>query len=453
MWHLPPCWHSVVENLLSVFTAPSLQSHFEILVGWAMCSGTRTEYRVFQTIWADTTVSGAQRHPFDRFYNFFNRAKWQVVDLAHAVCVDVVAKLNPTGKLYLIVDDTLLHKRGVKVWGLGWFRDAVASTAKRVATASGNNWVVIGLAIPVPMSPQHIICLPILARLHLPGKDSPSCPKLVASMLREILAWYPDRELVLLGDGAYSCNEVLNRLDPRVTYIGRMRADARLYDPVPPKQKKGKGGRRAQKGPRFLSPRQAVRRADRNTSGKGPWVWQTVTVTAYGVTRSLQVLSYEAVWPKVLGLKRMLVVVVRDPDGKIDDTHLCCTEPRADLAWIIEVFSHRWAIEVAFRASKQVLGIEGPHHWARESIEKLAPWVWLMQSMISLWYLTEGHTLPEAAQAREQMSPWDSEWSLRHMVRVLRSKIMNQTINEHSATPAGQHKLIAFLKNCIHIAA
>ena len=76
-----------------------------------------------------------------------------------------------------------------------------------------------------------------------------------------------------------------------------------------------------------------------------------------------------------------------------------------------------------------------------------------MQSLISLWYLTEGHALPEAAESREQMSPWDSEWSLRHMVRVLRIAIMNQTISEHSATPAGLHKLIAFLKNCIHIAA
>ena len=32
------------------------------------------------------------------------------------------------GALYLVLDDTLLHKRGKSVYGLGWFRDAVAST-------------------------------------------------------------------------------------------------------------------------------------------------------------------------------------------------------------------------------------------------------------------------------------------------------------------------------------
>ena len=61
-----------------------------------------------------------------------------------------MVRLNPCcGLLYLVVDDTLLHKRGKHVYALGWFRDAVASTAKRVATASGNHWVVVGLAIRI----------------------------------------------------------------------------------------------------------------------------------------------------------------------------------------------------------------------------------------------------------------------------------------------------------------
>jgi len=37
-----------------------------------------------------------------------------------------------------------------------------------------------------------------------------------------------------------------------------------------------------------------------------------------------------------------------------------------------------------------------PQDWWQESIEKLSPWVWLMQNVISLWYITEGRKLPEA---------------------------------------------------------
>src|SRR5207245_223515 len=90
-----------------------------------------------------------------------------------------------------LVDDTLAHKRGQSVWGLGWFRDAVASTQKRVATASGHNWVVLAVAVCVPFTGAPILALPVLARLHLPGKGQPSCAKLAKEMLAELLAHFP----------------------------------------------------------------------------------------------------------------------------------------------------------------------------------------------------------------------------------------------------------------------
>src|SRR5262249_38401572 len=165
----------LVQALAVAFTQPSFQSQCQVLLGWLMCPGPRTEYRVFETAQADLEVSRATRHPFDRFYNFFCRSAWAVNDLAYRVAQAAVLRLQPTGVLHLVVDDPLLHKRGTHVWGLGWFRDAVASTKKRVATASGNNWVVLGLAVSVPLFPNHIFCLPLLARQHLPGKDQPSC--------------------------------------------------------------------------------------------------------------------------------------------------------------------------------------------------------------------------------------------------------------------------------------
>jgi hypothetical protein len=59
------------------------------------------------------------------------------------------------------------------------------------------------------------------------------------------------------------------------------------------------------------------------------------------------------------------------------------------------------------------MDIEAPQHWARASVEKLAPWVWSMQSVLMVWYITAGRALPEAEQLRHLMGEWDSEWSLR----------------------------------------
>ncbi len=170
----------------------------------------------------------------------------------------------------------------------------------------------------------------------------------------------------------------------RMTYVGVMRSDAALYDPIVPKQSKSKRGRKPGKGPRLPNPKEAVKKADGNRCGKGPWTWQTVKATAYGVTRTLQVVSFQALWPEVRGLLPILVLLVRDPQGKFEDKYLFTTDVHAELSWVISTFSRRWSIEVAFKASKQVMKIQAPQHWCQQSIEKLSPWVWLMQSVISL---------------------------------------------------------------------
>jgi DDE superfamily endonuclease len=447
-----PSLDSVLQCLLPAFTQPSFQTHVEVLLGWVMCLSKRTEYRVFQTIQADTPVSRKERHPFDRFYNFFSRSAWTVHGLARQVAMAVVVRLNPHGLLYLVVDDTLLHKRGKHVYGLGWFRDAVASTAKRVATASGNNWVVVGLAICIPGTGK-IYCLPIHAMLHLAGKNEKSESTLAKEMLQDILEWFPDRKLVLLGDGAYSTKNLLGELDSRVTYIGVMRADAAIYDPMPPKQSKSKRGRKAKKGPRFPNPKEATTKADRHRGGRGAWTWQTVEATAYGVTRKLRVVAFQAVWPEVMALMPILVVLVRDPRGKFDDKYLFTTDVNADLGWIIGAFSRRWSIEVAFKSSKQVMKIQAPQHWCQQSIEKLSPWVWLMQSMIGLWYIAEGRKLPAARTARQRFGEWDTEWSLAHMLRILRTTILEAAITPESATKADLCQLLTDLENYLNLAA
>ncbi len=446
-----PSLDPILQCLLPTFTQPSFQTHIKVFLGWVMCLGKRTEYGVFQAIHADTPIFRKKRHPFDRFYNFFSRSAWTVHDLAHKVAVAAVVRLNPRGLLYLVVDDTLLHKRGKHVYGLGWFRDAVASTAKRVATASGNHWVVVGLAIRIPKT-QKIYCLPIHAKLHLPGKNQPSEATLAKQMLEDVLGWFPDRKLVFIGDGAYSAENLLGNLSSRVTYVGVMRADAAIYDPVPPKQSKSKPGRKPEKGARFPNPREAMKKASRNRTGRGSWAWQTVEATAYGVTRQLQVVSFCAVWPKVFGLVPILVVLVRDPLDKFKDKYLFTTDLDAELGWVISTFSRRWSIEVVFKSSKQVMEIQSPQHWCQASIEKLSPWVWLMQSVIGLWYFTDGRKLPQARAACRRFGAWDTEWSLGHMLRVLRTAILENTIRPKSATKADLCQLLDQLENYLSLA-
>lgn len=452
MWQIIPSLASCLQDLTPVFTEPSFRTQTQILLGWLLCLGRHTEYRVFEAIDASRIQTRAVRHPFDRLYNFFSRSSWTVKKLGYELCVAIVVRLHLTGVLHLLVDDTLLHKRGQQVYGLGWFRDAVASTAKRVATASGNNWVVLALAISIPKT-SIILALPLLARLHLPGKKQPSQVDLAREMLLEVLSWYPEQRFVLLGDGGYAAKGLLRALDRRVTYLGRLRADAEVYDPAVPAQSPSKRGPKPHKGPRLPGPKEAARRADANTTGGGPWRWHGVEAAAYGVSRTLLVLAYAVVWPEVCGKRVVRIVVVRDPSGRMKDAYLFTTDVAAALAWVITTYAQRWSLEVAFKNSKQVMGIEGPQHWCQQSIEKLAPWVWQMQSLVYLWYLSAGHTLPEAQQARERLGPWDNEWSLRHIVGVLRTAILEATINPQSRKGVHWQQLLFQVKEYLNHAA
>jgi hypothetical protein len=422
-------------------------------LGWVLCLGQHRLCRVADSAQPQTLRDHSQRHGLDTTYNFFERSAWTVSGLAYHVAVLIFTHLKLAGPITLLVDDTLTHKRGQKVWGLGWFRDAVASTRKRTATASGHNWVVVAVAVCLPFTKVPILALPLLARLHPGGKGQRSCPQLARELLAEVLTWFPKRRFTLVGDGAYASKALLQDLDERVTFVGRLRGDAALFDPRVPKAKKGQRGPKAKKGPRLPSPKQAAAKADRKRTAEGPWQWHEVRVTAYGEERLLQALSYQAVWPRVLGLRPVQVVVVRDPQGKLDDAFLFSTDLEASVAWVITQFAWRWSIEVLFRASKQVLDIEAPQHYSREAVEKVAPWVWSLQSVLMVWYITAGHELAEAEELREVMGEWDSEWSLRHMVAVLRRATLNAVIEPMSGEPADLLKLIEALKNCVNLAA
>src|SRR5262249_26506058 len=152
-----------------------------------------------------------------------------------------------------------------------------------------------------------LLALPLLARLHQSGKGQPSCPELARQLLAEVLTWFPDRRFTLVGDGAYASQALLQDLDQRVTFVGRLRGDAAVYDPRVPQRKPGQRGRKAKKGARRPSPKAAAAQADRKQSATGEWVWQEVTVCIYGQTRVLKAFAYEVVWPTVLGLRPVRV--------------------------------------------------------------------------------------------------------------------------------------------------
>jgi hypothetical protein len=453
MWDMLASLQPFVEEFRGLFTAPSFQTHCTILLGWIMCLGPRTLLRVFLSSSPSTLHDYSGPHGQDSAYNFFERSAWIPADLFYRLACFVFTHLSLSGVIKVVVDDTLFHKRGIHVWGKGWFRDAVASTKKRVATASGHNWVVLAIVFEVPCLPI-VLALPVLARLHRAGEGNLTCAQLARQMISELLQRFPERSFLLLGDGGYSNSEMLLGLDglgTRLDYIGRMRADSALYDPKIPEQPSSKRGTKPKKGPKLPSPKEVAKQAV--PPGKqGKYQWQPVTVQAYGKERTLWACAFTALWLTVLGYRPIRVVVVHDPEGVMEDCYLMATNLDLSMAEIIRNFSLRWSIEVLFRACKQVLKIEEPQHYCQSSVEKVVPWVLGLQTLISVWYVLVGRNEPEAEEIRQHMGEWDTEWSLANMLRVLRRAILNEAIKANSNSEAELRGLLERLKNWVHLA-
>jgi len=153
--------------------------------------------------------------------------------------------------------------------------------------------------------------------------------------------WLPHRPLVLVGDNGYAVLHCCQSLREPVTLIARLRLDAALYAPAPPRPP-GQTGRPALKGPRRPSLKTFLDHAD--------VPWTVAAVSWYdGTTRTVELTSQTVVWyrsskPAVT----IRWVLVRDPEGAFDPQTLLCTDPSADPTQILEWFVLRWQLEVTF---------------------------------------------------------------------------------------------------------
>jgi hypothetical protein len=230
------------------------------------------------------------------------------------------------------------------------FRDAVRSSKQRVVTSMGLRWVSMMLLVRVPFSGR-VWALPFLTVLATsPKTDAAQGRRHKSSLdwLRQMLVlvrrWLPQREVVLVVDGAWAAVKLgLHCAADKVgiTFVSRLRLDAVLHDAPVPKAK-GKRGRQAKKGSR--QPSLKARLSDKQT------VWQTLEVAWYGgQQRSLERATGTALcYTPAHEPLPIRWVLVRDPLGKLAPAAFFATDqaatPEQILAWVIA----RWPVEVTF---------------------------------------------------------------------------------------------------------
>jgi len=377
------------------FTAPTFRNFCAVVTGWIQCLGRHTVTNV-------ALASGElNRRHVSTFHRFFSTAQWSL-DQVGLVVASLALSFIPGALLIALLDDTLARKTGKHICLASMHFDPLLSSARRPFCSFGHVWVVLSLWVPLAFSHgQRGFSLPLLFRPFVSSKrggqqDAPSRPsrstrtpatpdqaehltklQLAREMIDLLAAWAGERgrKLVVVFDSAYAGRALLEKRPKNVEYISRLRMDAALWT-LPPAQQPGQRGRPRRRGARLPHP------CDWAAAQR---VWERLHVQIYGRTVETQLFTKSAMWYVALREQAVQIVIVRDPSGRRKDEAFFATDVQAGAAFILQTFSHRWTLEVAFRDVKQALGFEDPQQTLELAVRRTAPMACLVHDLVLLW--------------------------------------------------------------------
>jgi hypothetical protein len=369
----------------------------QVFVAWLLCPGTRTLTEVWQV------CSLRSRRHFTAVYHLFAYAKWDWDELGAILCLLILAHLVPFGPVWIVVGDTLCHKRGKRVAFGGIYLDPVLSSKTRKVFRYGLNYVVLGLAVRLSFRPDRHHCLPVLWRVFR-KKGTAGHQKrtlLAAQMARLVADLAPLRDVRLVCDNAYVNASVLRDRPANLELIWPLSMRAALHELPSPRQE-GQRGPRRKKGARLAGLREMFEDRKRYRPA-----WSRLCCPRGEKELRVQEVG-PVLWYSACESQPVRVFLVRDPSGSWPDVALLSTDVRLSAAEVIQGYARRWSIEVAFHDSKQYLGLQDPQVWCAGSVQRAHPMAWFCYSVTLLWYALHG----EGREAPRRERPW-YEWAIR----------------------------------------
>ena len=352
-----------------------------LIVGAILTPGPRTVASVLRV------MGLSDERQYQNYHRVLNRARWSSRELSRRLLLLLVETfVAADGPVVVGLDETIERRRGAKIAAKGIYRDPVRSSKSHFVKTSGLRWISMQVLAEVPWAGR-VWGLPFLTvlapseRYHQErGLRHKTLSDWGRQMIRQLRRWLPDRDLVVVADSTYAVLELLADAAsvPRpVTVVTRLRLDAALYDPAPPREP-GTVGRPRVKGER--QPSLAQRLVDPDTA------WETPTVPWYGGgTAQVEAATGTAIWyhpgdPTVA----LRWVLLRDPAGRFEPQALLSTDPTVAPGQIVAWFVARWSLEVTFHEVRAQLGVETQRQWSDLAILRTTPALLGLFSLVTL---------------------------------------------------------------------
>jgi hypothetical protein len=322
---------------------------------------------------------------FGSYHRVLSRRRWSGRAVARILLAELLRAFVPPGAPVVVgLDETLERRWGRRIAARGIYRDPVRSSHGHFVKASGLRWFSLALLAPVPWA-SRVWALPFLTALapseryaRQRGARHKKLTDWARQALLQLARWLPGRRIVAVADRSYAALDLLHAVRGRVCIVARLRLDARLFDPPPPRTPRTIGRPRVV-GARQPTLSQRLGRADT------PWRRTEVAGWYGGGGRAVEVASDTAVWHHT-GLPAVPVrwVLVRDPAGLFRPQALLCTDLGTDPVEALGWFVRRWSVEVTFAEARRHLGVETQRQWSNAAVARTTPALLGLFSLIVL---------------------------------------------------------------------
>ena len=351
------------------------------------------------------TACGRQFVDWTAAYRLFSKARINIDKIFDVACKNFLEELAPDQMIIAHVDDTILKKTGKKVPGAAWRRDPLGPPFQ-TNLIWGQRFLQISMALTGPEGNCQSRAIPVDFH-HCPTVKKPD----KSAGEEEIEAFKEDRKIAKLSkqgslrikalrdrldeqgvanrqllvsvDGSYTNETVLKSLPDRVTLIGRIRKDTKLYKI--PDQQPGTGRKRVY-GDRLPTP-EDIRKYD-----LAPW--QSVSAWAAGKSHNFSIkVVHDTRW-RSAGQNHTLQLVIIKPLGyrltknsRIlyrQPAYLICSDNELDITKLLQAYLWRWEIEVNFRDEKSLLGCGDAQVRSPQSVKSVPAFTVAMHALIHL---------------------------------------------------------------------
>lgn len=360
------------------FTAAAWRHVLVLVCGAVLAPGRRTVAAALRVMGLGEAAGFAVHH------RLLSQAPWSSRALARQVMLLLVSAFVPDGPVVVGLDDTIERRWGPRIAARGIYRDPVRSSHGHFVKASGLRWLCVMLLAPVPWAgsvwglPFLTVLAPSERHATARGKPHKKLTDWGRQALLQVARWLPGRQVVAVADSSFSAIALLRDLAPHLAVVTRLRLDAYLCEPPPPRRPRTQG-RPPLKGKRL--PSLAERLRDPRTR------WRRVVINGwYGHrARRLDIVTGTALWHHPGMRVAIRWVLVRDPSGEKDPQAFLCTDLTAEPTDILRWFVRRWRMETTFQEGRRHLGVESQRQWSDLAVLRTTPALLGLFSLVALW--------------------------------------------------------------------